>query len=197
MSKAKRRRARARRAALMQTAAGRAILAEHDGKQNSVEQPQQRARKKNIVLPKGTVIIPGDGGPCTRCGQPTQIRAHAVITDKMRRQPFFYSRWPYCVNLSCPTKGIMLPQFMVWNTSARASHMRRNGWSPPERSPKPPVPPDMTVEERNRLRAVKEQLHEADLPTWSRPKSFPEHLDPNDPFDQLPGVNVDMPPPGE
>jgi hypothetical protein len=30
-------------------------------------------------------IIPGDGNPCPRCGQPTQIREHKVITERSRR----------------------------------------------------------------------------------------------------------------
>ena len=35
------------------------------------------------------IVVPGKGDPCPRCGRPTQIREHGVITDKHRRQPFF------------------------------------------------------------------------------------------------------------
>jgi hypothetical protein len=143
-SKGNRRRAKARRKMLMQTPEGRAILAQYGGKQ-----PQQQARRKST-------IIPGDGDPCPRCNRPTQIHEHAEIMKKMLRQPFYYSRWFRCTHSDCPTTLIMPPRFIVWNTNPRASHMRRNGWSPPSA-----LGSHTSAEESARLRAIMEQLGEA------------------------------------
>lgn len=61
------------------------------------------------------VIIPGAGDPCPRCGQPTEIREHARITDRERRRPFFYARWFRCVNPACRTTTIVPEQYRVFN----------------------------------------------------------------------------------
>jgi len=47
-------------------------------------------------------IVPGDGDPCPRCGQPTQIREHKAITERLLERPSYYSRWFMCTNATCP-----------------------------------------------------------------------------------------------
>jgi len=61
-------------------------------------------------------VVGHDGDPCHRCGQPTEVREHIEITAKHRNQPFYYSRWFYCVNDACQTKQIMPDRFRIWRT---------------------------------------------------------------------------------
>jgi hypothetical protein len=61
------------------------------------------------------VVIPGEGDPCPRCGQPTEIREHPRITDRERRRPFYYRRWFMCVNEACRTTTIVRPEYQVIN----------------------------------------------------------------------------------
>jgi hypothetical protein len=59
------------------------------------------------------------GPPCPRCHRLMQIRVHTCITDKMvKRQPYYYSRWYYCLNNKCRTKQVMPDEFRVFNESA-------------------------------------------------------------------------------
>lgn len=60
------------------------------------------------------VVVGENGDPCPRCGKPTEIRTHPEITEKHLRQPFYYSRWFYCLNPDCRTKQIMPDRYMVW-----------------------------------------------------------------------------------
>jgi hypothetical protein len=64
---------------------------------------------------KSYVVIDGNGEPCPRCGGPTQIREHEQVTARQLRQPYYYSRWYYCVDQHCPTTMIMPEAFKVWN----------------------------------------------------------------------------------
>jgi hypothetical protein len=61
-------------------------------------------------------IVSEDGSPCHRCGRPTQVREHDGICEKQLRQPFYYSRWFYCMHKGCKTKIIHREEFKVWNT---------------------------------------------------------------------------------
>jgi hypothetical protein len=63
-----------------------------------------------------TIMIPGDGDPCPRCGVPTQIREHDGIGDKQLRQPFYYTRWFCCMNQSCKTTQVMPERHKVMNS---------------------------------------------------------------------------------
>lgn len=63
--------------------------------------------------PKKTLVMPGDGDPCHRCGGLTQIREHKVITAKELARPFYYSRWFYCSNPDCVTNLIMPERYKV------------------------------------------------------------------------------------
>jgi hypothetical protein len=62
----------------------------------------KRKRKKSI-------IIPGDGDPCPRCGEPMQIREY----EKQAHQPPFYTRWFCRMNNACNTKLVMHPRFKM------------------------------------------------------------------------------------
>jgi hypothetical protein len=59
------------------------------------------------------IVIPGDGDPCPRCGEPTEIREHDILRDRQLRAPFYYSRWFRCMNPDCKTTLIMPPRFIV------------------------------------------------------------------------------------
>jgi hypothetical protein len=60
------------------------------------------------------VLADVQGDCCPRCATPTQVRVHKQITDKHRRQPYYYSRWYYCVNPNCRTTLIMPERFRVF-----------------------------------------------------------------------------------
>ena len=63
---------------------------------------------------KAYQVLQGDGPPCPRCEQPTEIRVHTAITDKELSRPFYYSRWYRCNNEFCRTTLIMPKEFIVW-----------------------------------------------------------------------------------
>lgn len=72
-----------------------------------------------------SVLVGSDGIPCPRCNKPTEVYEHKAITDKLRRQPFYYSRWFYCRNSSCQTKVIVREEFVVWNNNESAQQLLR------------------------------------------------------------------------
>jgi hypothetical protein len=79
--------------------------------------PQHKApkTKKREWCGKNTVVIPGDGDPCPRCGRPMQIREHGSVGQKVTRQPFFYQRWFCCMHADCKTQMVMPERFKVEN----------------------------------------------------------------------------------
>jgi len=72
-------------------------------------------------------IVPGDGDPCPRCGQPTQIREHKVINERELARPFYYSQWFNCTNASCKTTVIMPSRYIVRRESSDAANADRTG----------------------------------------------------------------------
>jgi hypothetical protein len=64
---------------------------------------------------KKYIVVPGLGDPCPRCCRPTEIRQHEEITEKHRRQPFYFARWFQCVNPQCATQMICPERHKVWN----------------------------------------------------------------------------------
>ena len=60
-------------------------------------------------------VIPGNGDPCPRCCQPTQIREHDEITEKHLRQPFYFRRWFHCTNPQCRVQMVCAERFKVHN----------------------------------------------------------------------------------
>jgi hypothetical protein len=64
---------------------------------------------------------------CPRCGKATQIREHRQVGEKLLQQPYYYSRWFYCVNKACPTKQIMREEHKVMNVGAAAERCALQG----------------------------------------------------------------------
>jgi hypothetical protein len=65
----------------------------------------KRNRKKYLV-------IPGDGDPCPRCGEPMQIREYDGVDAKQLGQSFF-ARWFCCMNKTCKTTLVMPSRYKV------------------------------------------------------------------------------------
>jgi hypothetical protein len=68
---------------------------------------------------KRHVKVPGWGDPCPRCCRPTEIREHPEITEKHRRQPYYFTRWFFCTNPDCKVTLHMSERYKVWNGRAR------------------------------------------------------------------------------
>jgi hypothetical protein len=62
---------------------------------------------------KKCIVIPGDGDPCPRCGNPMQIREYAGLNEKEERRPSFYTRWFCCMNKACKTTLVMPLRYKV------------------------------------------------------------------------------------
>jgi len=82
-------------------------------------QPGTKPTRKQQRKPKRgngkTIVIPGDGDPCPRCGVPMQIREHNAVSEKQLRQSY-YTRWFCCMNKNCQTKQVMPPEYKVINS---------------------------------------------------------------------------------
>lgn len=72
-------------------------------------------RKRGTRYGSTTVVINKSGPPCPRCSQATQVRAHNGLTEKQKRQPFYFERWYCCLNSDCKTTLIMPDEHKVWN----------------------------------------------------------------------------------
>jgi hypothetical protein len=66
----------------------------------------KRKRKKSIV-------IPGEGDACPRCGQRMQIRQYEAIDEEQLRQPSSYTRWFCCMNTTCKTTLVMPTRYKI------------------------------------------------------------------------------------
>ena len=66
---------------------------------------RKRKRKKYIV-------IPGDGDPCPRCGEPMQIREFDGDGEKQLSHQFF-TRWFCCMNETSKTTLVMPARYKV------------------------------------------------------------------------------------
>ena len=58
-------------------------------------------------------VIRGEGMPCPRCGELTQIREHSTITERHLRQSYYFSRWFYCRNSHCAVTVHVTEEFKV------------------------------------------------------------------------------------
>jgi hypothetical protein len=67
--------------------------------------PQERQQNYRVVGQHGVL--------CPRCRQPTEIREHILLTKRHLRQPYYFSRWFYCRNPSCPVTLHMSEAFKV------------------------------------------------------------------------------------
>ncbi len=98
---------------------------------------------------RNTIILETKGEVCLRCGKEMQVRSHKEVTKELRKKPFYYRQWYYCINPACKTNVVHKEEFMVWN---------RKPFPLPEKVPEPvPV-------EQHRLAQVLEQLGEK--PPW-------------------------------
>jgi hypothetical protein len=65
---------------------------------------------------RNRVVVPGEGPPCPRCGEPMQIREHRKITADLLAKPYYFSRWFRCMQRGCKTKLVMPEKFKVLAT---------------------------------------------------------------------------------
>jgi hypothetical protein len=77
--------------------------------------------------------VPGWGDPCPRCCQPTEIREHPEITEKHRRQPYYFTRWFYCTNPHCIVTLHMAERYKVWNGRAQTKAAAREDYEAAQR----------------------------------------------------------------
>lgn len=98
------------------------------------------------------MLLSKDGIPCPRCGAQTEVRGHVAVTDKQRRQPFYYSRWFNCPNGKCPTTLIMRDEFRVINDPEKAAVAQRT----------------QAIQEqlRDGPRAVAREMYKGETPPW-------------------------------
>ena len=67
-------------------------------------------------------IITGESGnTCGHCGFGLVWKEHKSITDKMRRQAFYFSKWEYCSECSAVW---FKEEFKVWNKNAAAQQLK-------------------------------------------------------------------------
>ena len=70
-------------------------------------------------------ILGFDGDLCPRCNQKTKVFEHKTITSRHLSQPFYYSRWFYCINPECRTKQIMPDRFRVFRDQVDRDQQKR------------------------------------------------------------------------
>jgi hypothetical protein len=61
----------------------------------------------------GYRVVGHHGVLCPRCRQRTEIREHVLLTQRHLRRPYYFSRWFYCRNPSCPVTLHMSEEFKV------------------------------------------------------------------------------------
>lgn len=73
---------------------------------------------------KGFRVKDLKGPRCLRCGKPTSVWHHHEVTQKMKRQPFYYRYWYRCDNEACKTTQIMPLDGRVMNQREPSPVMR-------------------------------------------------------------------------
>ena len=53
-----------------------------------------------------------------------QVRTHTHLKEKQLRQPYFFSKWFYCVYRDCPVKQHMVEQYKVYNRNEKAAYVK-------------------------------------------------------------------------
>jgi hypothetical protein len=86
--------------------------------------------KKRLDPPRNSEIVPGKGVSCPRCGEPTQIRKHKSITERIRRQPYHFEKWFYCTNERCKATIINDSQYKVHNRASQPVDLFGNPYPP-------------------------------------------------------------------
>lgn len=83
---------------------------------------QTTARIKSATvtdLAEATII-------CLQCGNACEIRSRERITARLKRRPFYYSRWGYCKNPNCKCTGVYRNEDRVFRDDADADIETRN-----------------------------------------------------------------------
>jgi hypothetical protein len=78
-----------------------------------------------VKYKSNSVLVPGVGDPCPRCGQPMQIYRHGELNDRQKRAPFVFGKWFRCGNVGCKTVVVTRPQDRIWNADL-STEDRRN-----------------------------------------------------------------------
>lgn len=103
-------------------------------------------------MSKKSTLISKEGIACPRCGTTTEVRGHIAVTDKQRRQPFYYSRWFNCPNAACPTTLIMRDEFKIINDPEKAAVAKRTAAIQEQLQDTP--------------RAISREFYKGDVPPW-------------------------------
>jgi hypothetical protein len=77
-----------------------------------IEARRLRAHVSGKRNRKKCLVIPGDGDPCPRCGEPMQIREYDGVDKKLPSHPFFI-RWFCCMNKACKATLVMPARYKV------------------------------------------------------------------------------------
>lgn len=78
---------------------------------------------------KNSIVLKEYGVKCPRCKRMTVAFEHRQITDKLKRQPFYYRRWFYCIHDDCKTTYIMLPEYKVFPDNSQIPDSAIFSWS--------------------------------------------------------------------
>lgn len=70
-------------------------------------------------------VVDHVGLPCPRCGELSETRKHKAMTEKIRRQPYYYTVWFNCVNTRCHTTVFMSDDYKVWNKNLAAENFQK------------------------------------------------------------------------
>lgn len=69
--------------------------------------------------------ITGEQGiNCPKCARPTQTREHTELRAKHFKQPYYFKKWYYCTNQSCPVTTHMAEEHKVWNKNKAANQYK-------------------------------------------------------------------------
>lgn len=65
---------------------------------------------------KASINILGKGEICPKCKNTMQRRGHKYLTDKQKKQPFYFSEWDVCVSYPC--RNVQhYEKYKVWNSN--------------------------------------------------------------------------------
>ena len=83
------------------------------------------------------LVLHEEGPPCRRCKRLMQVRTHGQITNKLLQQPYYYSRWYFCMTPTCRTRQVMPSEFIVRAVPDHEDTWGRWGARPIARRPRP------------------------------------------------------------
>lgn len=77
------------------------------------------SKKKNFE------VVDHEGLPCPRCGKTSETRKHtSPLSEKILRQPFYYTVWFNCFNKDCKTTIFMSEDYKIVNKNAAANQFK-------------------------------------------------------------------------